>query len=216
MAARGLRAICRTDRAAPRKRHPASSLASPRPARCGDVGGGGMDGTMVADRDAGHNGTDAPEEEHAAAIAHQWLDRYGVVTRDWWRRERPPVAWASIIGSSSDSSIGARYAAAISSRDWVVRGSRFPRRSSGSVPSVTMRMRRSWQWPRATPRMSTHLRRRASVRLPLAIHCLVRVERGPSSLLGAARWCCQPRAAVAGFAWRPVSTTMQWSPHSPR
>jgi ATP-dependent helicase Lhr and Lhr-like helicase len=38
------------------------------------------------------------EDEHAAAIARQWLDRYGVVTRDWWRRERPPVpgGWATI------------------------------------------------------------------------------------------------------------------------
>jgi ATP-dependent helicase Lhr and Lhr-like helicase len=36
------------------------------------------------------------EEEHAAAIARRWLDRYGVVTRDWWSRERPPVAWRPI------------------------------------------------------------------------------------------------------------------------
>jgi ATP-dependent Lhr-like helicase len=36
------------------------------------------------------------EEARAEAIARQWLERYGVVTRDWWRRERPPVAWRSI------------------------------------------------------------------------------------------------------------------------
>ncbi len=41
-------------------------------------------------------GPQLPEEEHAAAIAHQWLERYGVVTRDWWRRERPPVGWHAI------------------------------------------------------------------------------------------------------------------------
>ena len=44
---------------------------------------------------AGTLGPDLPEDEHAAAIARQWLDRYGVVTRDWWRRERPPVSWRS-------------------------------------------------------------------------------------------------------------------------
>jgi ATP-dependent Lhr-like helicase len=32
----------------------------------------------------------------AAAVATQWLDRYGVVARDWWRRERPPVPWRAI------------------------------------------------------------------------------------------------------------------------
>ncbi len=36
------------------------------------------------------------EDVRAEAIARQWLDRYGVVTRDWWRRERPPVSWRSI------------------------------------------------------------------------------------------------------------------------
>jgi len=36
------------------------------------------------------------EESRAEAIARQWLDRYGVVTRDWWRRERPPVSWRAI------------------------------------------------------------------------------------------------------------------------
>ena len=37
-----------------------------------------------------------PEDEHAEIVARRWLDRYGVVTSDWWRRERPPVAWRSI------------------------------------------------------------------------------------------------------------------------
>jgi len=36
------------------------------------------------------------DDEHAEIVARRWLDRYGVVTSDWWRRERPPVAWRSI------------------------------------------------------------------------------------------------------------------------
>jgi ATP-dependent Lhr-like helicase len=36
------------------------------------------------------------EDARSEAIARQWLERYGVVTRDWWRRERPPVSWRSI------------------------------------------------------------------------------------------------------------------------
>ncbi len=35
-------------------------------------------------------------EDHAQAIARAWLERYGVVSRDWWRRERPPVSWRAI------------------------------------------------------------------------------------------------------------------------
>jgi ATP-dependent Lhr-like helicase len=41
-------------------------------------------------------GPELPEEEHAERIARQWLARYGIVSRDWWRRERPPVSWRSI------------------------------------------------------------------------------------------------------------------------
>ena len=36
------------------------------------------------------------DETRAEAIARQWLDRYGIVTRDWWRRERPAVSWRAI------------------------------------------------------------------------------------------------------------------------
>lgn len=35
-------------------------------------------------------------EDHATAVARAWLERYGVVSRDWWRRERPPVSWRAI------------------------------------------------------------------------------------------------------------------------
>ena len=40
----------------------------------------------------------ALEDEHEAgeAVARQWLARYGVVSRDWWRRERPAVPWSEI------------------------------------------------------------------------------------------------------------------------
>ena len=41
-------------------------------------------------------GTRPDEDEHAEQIARQWLDRYAIVTRDWWRRERPPVSWRAI------------------------------------------------------------------------------------------------------------------------
>jgi ATP-dependent Lhr-like helicase len=36
------------------------------------------------------------EEEQAERVARQWLARYGIVSRDWWRRERPPVSWRAI------------------------------------------------------------------------------------------------------------------------
>jgi len=36
------------------------------------------------------------ESAHAEVIARQWLERYGVVSRDWWRRERPSIPWRAI------------------------------------------------------------------------------------------------------------------------
>jgi ATP-dependent Lhr-like helicase len=41
-------------------------------------------------------GPDLPEEERAERVARQWLARYGIVSREWWWRERPPVSWRSI------------------------------------------------------------------------------------------------------------------------
>ncbi len=36
------------------------------------------------------------DEARAEAIARQWLERYAIVTRDWWRRERPAVSWRAM------------------------------------------------------------------------------------------------------------------------
>jgi ATP-dependent helicase Lhr and Lhr-like helicase len=41
-------------------------------------------------------GRAADEEALAEAISNQWLVRYGVVSRDWWKRERPAVSWRAI------------------------------------------------------------------------------------------------------------------------
>lgn len=35
-------------------------------------------------------------QESAEQIARQWLARYGVVSRDWYAVERPPISWRSI------------------------------------------------------------------------------------------------------------------------
>lgn len=41
-------------------------------------------------------GPERDEQTGAEEIARQWLARYGIVARDWWRRERPPVPWRAI------------------------------------------------------------------------------------------------------------------------
>jgi ATP-dependent Lhr-like helicase len=41
-------------------------------------------------------GPEDDEQELAERIARQWLTRYGIVSRDWWRRERPAVGWREI------------------------------------------------------------------------------------------------------------------------
>jgi ATP-dependent Lhr-like helicase len=38
----------------------------------------------------------AEEADLAEIVARQWLDRYGVVARDWWKRERPAVSWRAV------------------------------------------------------------------------------------------------------------------------
>jgi ATP-dependent helicase Lhr and Lhr-like helicase len=41
-------------------------------------------------------GPDAEPSALAEQIARQWLKRYGVVSREWWKRERPAVSWREI------------------------------------------------------------------------------------------------------------------------
>src|SRR5437762_2083121 len=41
-------------------------------------------------------GVSDDESVLAEVVARQWLDRYGVVTRDWWKREHPTVTWRAI------------------------------------------------------------------------------------------------------------------------
>ncbi|MEP7000057.1 MAG: hypothetical protein ABI969_06245, partial [bacterium] len=41
-------------------------------------------------------GVERDEQELAEQIARKWLDRYGIVSRDWWKRERPAVGWREI------------------------------------------------------------------------------------------------------------------------
>lgn len=66
-----------------------------RPDRPGGTSGA-WSGRWSLLRRAGTLGPVLPEEELALRIARQWLDRYGIVTRDWWKRERPRVPWRSI------------------------------------------------------------------------------------------------------------------------
>jgi ATP-dependent Lhr-like helicase len=47
-------------------------------------------------RTTGILGTVEDESALAELVARQWLDRYGVVARDWWRREKPAVSWRAI------------------------------------------------------------------------------------------------------------------------
>lgn len=47
-------------------------------------------------RTTGIMGSSEDENALAEIVARQWLDRYGVVTRDWWKRERPAVSWRAI------------------------------------------------------------------------------------------------------------------------
>jgi ATP-dependent Lhr-like helicase len=56
----------------------------------------GWTGRWSLVRRRGTMGPDLSEEERAERIGRQWLARYGIVSRDWWRRERPPVSWRSI------------------------------------------------------------------------------------------------------------------------
>ncbi|MDQ2890651.1 MAG: DEAD/DEAH box helicase [Gemmatimonadota bacterium] len=65
-----------------------------RPGRSGVTTGWSGRWSLV--RKPGVMGAALDPEDHGAAIARAWLERYGVVSRDWWRRERPPVSWRTI------------------------------------------------------------------------------------------------------------------------
>jgi ATP-dependent Lhr-like helicase len=47
-------------------------------------------------RTAGILGPANTEAANAELIGRQWLDRYGIVSREVWKRERPAIAWRSI------------------------------------------------------------------------------------------------------------------------
>ncbi|HZO18370.1 MAG TPA: DEAD/DEAH box helicase [Gemmatimonadaceae bacterium] len=65
-----------------------------RPDRAGSVSG--WVGRWVLCRTPGTLGTALEPEEHAGAIARQWLERYGIVARNWWKKERPPIPWRNV------------------------------------------------------------------------------------------------------------------------
>jgi ATP-dependent helicase Lhr and Lhr-like helicase len=67
-----------------------------RPDRPGGISSGSWAGRWSLIQRQSTLGPPLPEEEKALLIARQWLDRYGIVTRDWWKRERPSVSWRSI------------------------------------------------------------------------------------------------------------------------
>jgi ATP-dependent Lhr-like helicase len=61
-----------------------------------DGGERGWLGRWSLVRTPGTLGPPADVDALAEEIARQWLERYGVVARDWWRRERPAVGWRDI------------------------------------------------------------------------------------------------------------------------
>jgi ATP-dependent Lhr-like helicase len=67
-----------------------------RPDRPGGAGHAGWIGRWSVVRRTSTLGAFPDDADRAARVARQWLERYGVVTRDWWRRERPPIDWRAI------------------------------------------------------------------------------------------------------------------------
>jgi ATP-dependent Lhr-like helicase len=67
-----------------------------RPDRPGSTSAAGWVGRWSLLTPPGSDGRPSIEEEQASEIARHWLARYGVVARDWWRRERPPIGWRAI------------------------------------------------------------------------------------------------------------------------
>jgi len=85
-------------------------------------------------------GPEADESAWAESVARQWLDRYGIVAREMWRRERPAVSWRAVYRELKRLEFAARSGAGISCVDSQARSSRSRRRSSccaHRVPTAT-------------------------------------------------------------------------------
>jgi ATP-dependent Lhr-like helicase len=67
-----------------------------RPDRPGGAAPSGWTGRWSLVYRTGPLGGPRSEEQSAEEIARKWLDRYGIVSREVWRKERPTVGWRSI------------------------------------------------------------------------------------------------------------------------
>ena len=61
-----------------------------------EVGAGAWAGRWSLLHASGTLGPEREDTERAEAIARQWLLRYGIVSRDWFKKERPNARWAEI------------------------------------------------------------------------------------------------------------------------
>ena len=61
-----------------------------------EVASGNWGGRWSLVHTPGTLGPERGEQDLAEHIARKWLDRYGIVSRDWWKRERPVVGWLDI------------------------------------------------------------------------------------------------------------------------
>ncbi|GAC1514162.1 MAG: ATP-dependent helicase [Gemmatimonadaceae bacterium] len=67
-----------------------------RPDRESAIASAGWGGRWTLVHTPGTLGVAVSEDDLAPMVAHQWLERYGIVSSDWWRRERPAVSWRAI------------------------------------------------------------------------------------------------------------------------
>ena len=79
-----------------RRVNPRSLARWQRPDGGASVGWGGRWSLVHTPGLLGVAETDGPSD--AEEVARQWLARYGVVSRDWWRREHPAMSWRAIYG----------------------------------------------------------------------------------------------------------------------